>query len=333
MKVAVILTVLLLALPHPVIASEFISVTFVVDGKPIACANTVQLRLDGRTIVPKRTDRGFIVPVVFNKKPSEWSPDKRVEVTVSCGEYTLIFPKLEPWWVRPGQWEAGIAYPPYWIERFGYLRAVEQGTWLSYLQFECTGCDPGVFTTISHPTPPASLLASLRREQPSSSGEHARDIAYALAVFDTEYQRNRGYLLESLNACLSRPKESPENDVCDGKLLAYVTNLYWRGDSALLEPLLQLAESRKDVILEIGRFYADLLDRRTAITLEGLRKLSPEKQRVICKLAGEDEYSIDEPKLERVTEHLHAIGGETADQCLRVAEQAANDVPWRQKRK
>lgn len=334
MKTAIILTVLLLVLPHPLVASGFISMTFVVDGKPIACTNPkVQLRWDGRTIVPKRTDRGFVVPVVFNKKPSEWSPDKKVDVTVSCGEYTLSFPKLEPWWVSPGQWALGIAYPPYWIERFGYLRAVEQGTWLSYLEFECNGCDPGIFTTISHPTPPAPLLANLRREQPSSSGERARDIAYALAVFDTEYQRNRDYLLESLNACLSRPKESPENDVCDGKLLDYMTNLYWRGDSALLQPLLQLAESRKDVILEIGTFYANLLDRRPATTVDGLRKLPPEKQRMICKLAGADEYSINQPMLERVAGHLHAMGDETADRCLQEAEKAANDVPWRQKRK
>jgi hypothetical protein len=148
-----------------------------------------------------------------------------------------------------------------------------------------------------------------------------------------KYERNRDYLLETLSACLARPKESPEDDVCDGRLLDYVTNLYWRGDSALLPPLLQLADSRKDVIEEIGRFYADLLDRHTATTVNGLRKLAPEKQQVICKLAGEDEYSIDEPKLERVTERLLAVGDETANQCLRVAERAANDVPWRQKRK
>lgn len=333
MKTAISLTVLLLVLPHPVVASGFISVTFLVNGKPISCGNpTIKLRLDGRTIVPKRTDRGFVVPVVFNRKLTEWSPDRKADVTVSCGEYTLNFPKIDPFWVRPGQWELGIAYPPYWIERFGYLRAVEQGTWLSYFEFECDGCDPGVFTTISHPTPPGPLLASLRHEQPSSSGERARDIAYALAVFGTEYQRNRDYLLESLNACLSRPKESPENDVCDRKLLDYVTNLYWRGDSALLQPLLQIADSRKDVILEIGTFYADLLDRRTATTVDGLRELPPEKQRLICKLAGEDEYSIDEPELERVAGRLHAIGDETADRCLQEAEKAANDVPWRQKR-
>jgi len=332
-KATTILTVLVFALTHQTVASGVISFRFVVDGQAIPCPSIVEFHLDGRTIVAEHTDRGFIVPAIFNKKPSEWSADKTVQVKVSCGDYALNFPKLPPSWVSPGQWEVGIAYPPFWMERFGYLRAVEQGTWLSYLESECDGCDPGVFTTVSHPSPPASLIANLRREQPSSSGGRARDIAYALAVFNAEYRQNREFLLKRLNTCIDRPKDSPEDEVCDGTLLDYVTNLYWRGDSTLLQPLLQLADSRKDVIHEIGRFYADLLDRHAATTVDGLSKLAPEKQRTICRLAGEDEYSIDEPKLERVTEHLHAIRNETANQCLGLAEKAANDVPWRQQRK
>jgi hypothetical protein len=330
-KAATILAVLMLALSPTLLASGFISVKFVIDGEPISCTSTVKLRLDGRTIVPMRTDRGFIVPAVFNEKLSDHSPVKSVDVTVSCGEYTLIFPKLEPGWVSAGRWEVGIAYPPYWMKQFGYLEVLEKGTWLSYLESECNDCDPGVFMTISHPSPPKLLVTSLRREQPSSSGERARDIAYAFAVFDTKYQRNRDYLLETLTACLARPKESPEDEVCDGRLLDYVTNLYWRGDSGLLQPLLQLAESRRDVIEEIGRFYANLLERNTPNAVDGLRQLTPEKQQVICKLAGQDEYSLDEPELERVAKRLNAIGDETAKQCLKIAEQAANDVSWRQK--
>jgi len=104
-------------------------------------------------------------------------------------------------------------------------------------------------------------------------------------------------------------------------------------ETALLQPLLQLADSRKDMIHEIGRFYAHLLDRHTAITVDELGKLAQDKQRLICQLAGEDEYSLDQPKLERVTQRLHGIGNQTANQCLQVAETAANDVPWRQQQK
>jgi len=273
----------------------------------------VELRLDGRAIAAERTDGGFLVPAAFDKKPLEW-PSHKVQVKVVCGEYVLNF-NIPPSWVSPGQWEVGIAYPPHWMERFGYLRAVEEGTWLSYLESECNGCDPGVFTTVSHPSPPASLIASLRREQPTSSGERARDIAYALAVFDAEYQQNRDFLLERLNGCIARAKDSPEDEVCDGTLLDYVTNLYWRGDNTLLQPLLQLADSRKDVIVDIGRFYADLLDRRGVIVLNAMAILPDEKQQLICKLA-DDDLGTNSPERERITAFLHGARDRAASQCL-----------------
>jgi len=300
--------------------NKFISVTFAVDGKSVTCDDLkVDLRLDNRHIAPKQTVHGFLIPSEFDKKSSGSLTDKKVDVSVSCGEYRLSFPELNSTWVSSGQWELGIAYPPYWIERFGWTNAVEQGTWLSYLSFECDGCDPGVFTTISHQTPPPAIVSRLRHEQTGASGGEARDIAYALAVFGSDYQRNRDYLVELLGSCLSRPKESPEDDVCDGKLLDYLTNLYWRGDNRLLEILLQSADSRKDVILEIGTFYANLLDRHMAAALQGLSLLPNEKQELICRLAGEDDLSIDSPKFERVKKNLGEAHNEVADRCLSAA--------------
>ncbi len=302
---------------------QSVSVTFAIDGKPTPCDHLkTQLRLDGRRIKPKYTDRGFAIPTAFDKKASEWSADEKVDVSVSCGKYTLTFPKLHPTWVSPGSWKIGIAHPPYWFEGFRYTAAIEHGTWLSYLESECDGCDPGV-VTISHRTPPASVIKLLQDEQPTASAERARDIAYALAVYNVEYQHSRDYLLELLNACLSRPRESPEDDVCDRRLLDYATNLYWRGDSTLLPKLLQMADPREDVIGEIGTFYAGLLDRRTPIAVEGLQGLSNAKQETICRLAGEDDFSIDAPRLNRVGKQLHNMGGEVAGRCLREAERAA----------
>lgn len=307
--------------------SQSISVTFAVDGKPASCDHLkIQLRLDGRRMEPKYTDHGFAIPTAFDKKASEWSASERVDVGVSCGKYTLTFPKLHPTWVSPGSWKVGIVHPPYWFEEFRYTNAIEHGTWLSYLDSECNQCDPGVITSISHRTPPASVIKLLRDEQPTASGGRARDIAYALAVYNVEYRQNRDYLLGLLNACLSRPRESSEDDVCDHRLLDYVTNLYWRGDSTLLPQLLQMADSRKDVIGEIGTFYANLLDRRTAITVEGLQTLSIAKQQTICRLAGEDDFRIDSPKFKRVAEQLHATSSDVAKRCLQEAKKAAAHV-------
>lgn len=304
--------------------TQSISVAFAIDGKPISCDHLkIQLRLNGRKIEPKYTESGFAIPAVFDKKASAWSADEKVDVIVSCGKYTLTFPKLHPTWVSPGSWKVGIVHPPYWFEEFRYTSAIEHGMWLSYLVSECNQCDPGVITSISHRTPPVSVVKLLQVEQPTASVEHARDIAYALAVYNVEYRQNRDFVLGLLNDCLARPKESSEDDVCDHRLLDYITNLYWRGDSTLLPLLLQIADSRKDVIGEIGTFYARLLDRRTAIALEGLQGLSIDKQQTVCRLAGADDFRLDGPEFDRVTRQLHYIGGEVANRCLREAESAA----------
>ena len=115
--------------------------------------------------------------------------------------------------------------------------------------------------------------------------------------------------------------------MCDGKLLDYLTNLYWRGDSDLLAPLLQCADSRKDVIEEIGTFYGDLLDRRTAAALRGMREVSIDKQKEICSMAGEDDLSLNAPKLRRVTSRLHAAQDDVAERCLQEAVRGAGHTP------
>ena len=159
-------------------ANEFISVRFAIDGKTLPCEDLkVDLLLDGRHIVPNHTGQGFTVPAAFVGKPPGLSPDKTVDISASCGEYALNFPNLHTSWVSPGQWELGIEYPPYWIDRSRGTTAIERGAWISYLQSECNGCDPGVVTMISHTDPPASLLARLHQEQPNASDERARDIA------------------------------------------------------------------------------------------------------------------------------------------------------------
>ena len=297
--------------------SQLLSVTFAVDGKEASCPDLkVALHFHDREIEPNRSGQGFIVPTVFQNTKNDTD---KVDVTLTCGAYSLNFSDLPSSWVSPGRWEFGIAYPPSWIERFGWTTAVEHGTWISYLESECNGCDPGVFTTVSHPNPPASLIESLKREQSSSSGQRSRDIAYALAVFNAEYQQNRDFLLEELHTCLARPKESPEDDVCDSDLLSFVTNLYWRGDTALLPTLIQIAESRRDVIGEIGTFYADLLDRRGVIVLNAMGVLPDDKQQLVCKLADED-LIRNSPSRNRIIAFLHGAQSRATIQCLTVLD-------------
>jgi hypothetical protein len=159
------------------------------------------------------------------------------------------------------------------------------------------------------------IADSMTKELPNASGARARNIAYALAAFGVEYERNRDYRLLLLNSCLARPKEAPENDECDGELLDFVTSLYWRGDDSLLALLLRVADTRRNVIGVIGIFYSDLLDRRGAVVFESIEKLPAEKQKLICKLAYEDDLSMNGPKRDRVIALLRGAGGDAAARC------------------
>ncbi|MGH9497278.1 MAG: hypothetical protein ACRD3B_19940 [Candidatus Sulfotelmatobacter sp.] len=318
MKIAIISAALLVGLIAPELSrsqsSASISISFVVDGRPEPCeAFRVELTLDGQIIKPKQKGQHFEVPRLFQRPRSEWHNGQYVEISLACNGRTFIFPENSPAFVQAGDWELGIARPPYSIETFRRTRELEQGAWWSYLVFQG---EPGVITFVSQPDVPTDIAEALRKEQPNAAGARGRDIAYALAVYGVEYEDNRDRLMLLLYDCLSKPKESPENEECDGTLLDFVTNLYWRGDDALLLPLLRMADSRGDVIGEIGTFYSDLLDRRGQVILHNIASLSVDKQQLICKLADEDDLSYDSPKRDRIKTLLKRTGSESAVRCL-----------------
>lgn len=255
----------------------------------------------------------FRVPDAFNKPAAQWNDRQHVDITLTCNGQSFVFPSQHPAYIRQGDWRLGIAHPLYALSEYAYTHEFDRGAWLGYLVFEG---EPGVVTFSSQSDPPVGMAEALQKEKLSASLERARDIAYVLSVFNVDYQNNREYLISSLNDCLSRPKGSPENDMCNRDLLSFVTNLYWRGDTALLDPLLRIADTRRDVISGIGAFYSDLLNRRAAITLDAMESLAPEKQGQICKLAYEDDLHRDSPKRERVMATLRATGTESARRCL-----------------
>jgi hypothetical protein len=78
-----------------------------------------------------------------------------------------------------------------------------------------------------------------------------------------------------------------------------------------------VADTRRDTIGEIGTFYSDLLDRRGAVVLESIEKLPVEKQKLICKLAYEDDLSIDTPKRDRVVAFLAGDRRRDGDSLLK----------------
>jgi len=81
---------------------------------------------------------------------------------------------------------------------------------------------------------------------------------------------------------------------------------------ALLVPLLQIAESRRDVIDDVGTFYSDLLDRRGAVVLSAMGELPDDRQKLVCRLADEDDLRLNGPKRDRVIAFLRGARGTAA---------------------
>jgi len=305
-------------------SKDTIELKFVVDGHNIPCKNLrVELTLGRQQFVPPIIEGRFAVPEVILKayasKRSRYKTN--LSATISCDDYAVDFTGLYPVRALPGMWTAGISYPTSWFD--GPELAPEAGFWVSYLITECNDCDPGTVTWETHDDVAQAVLEGLRKEQPTAEGQRARDIAYALAVFRFNYDENRELLIKQLKSCLARPPNSPEDDVCDGRLVDYLANLYWRGDSRLLQILLDVAERRQDVLDEAGEFYSALLDRRMGVAMEGLLKIPEEKQRLVCKMAYTDDLRFDSPKLARIEANLSALGSDSAKVCLKTIQSTA----------
>ena len=303
-----------------------ISVSFAIDGEPTPCDDLrVEQRVDKVVIPAKLVGHGFIVPELFfhlyaNPRSRE---ESNIDIHVRCGGHTLDFPGLNPVQVLPGVWEVGIRYPTSWLIDDVESPLLEKADWYSYLATDCNDCDPGLITKFAHFDLPSAFAEDLVKEQPQATGERAMDVAYALAVFNSDYQQNRDYLFSMFEACLSNPSRPVIEDICDDRrLYKELANLYWRGDNDLLLPLLRAAEeTRAGAVDGAGRFYADLLDRRNAEFLLGLGSLPVENQKTVCKLAGRHELILGSAKEERVAKQLRANGGDLALRCLHEIEE------------
>ena len=303
-----------------------IGVRFVVDGNTVPCSDlSVKLSIGDQEIVPVRIKDGFVVPqAILSAYANEFSRIRaNIAAKIACGERAVMATGLYPAQVLPGTWEVGIACPTSWFDSPAGAR--ETGTWVSYIVSECNGCDPGVVISQAHEDLAQDEIQRLRAEQRESSGERARDVAYALAVFRSDYRTNRDHLVTTLSQCLARPVNSPEDDVCDPRLVQYLANLYWRGDNELLHVLINLAQQREDVVDDAGTFFADLLDRRTQIALNELGSVPDDKQRLVCAMAFDSDLRFDPPKLNRVQSNLKRIGTEIGRRCLDALQRAASN--------
>ena len=295
---------------------HYVSVEYLIDGKKSACKPfSVELRFDGQTFRPKVSGQRFEVPELFNKPSSEWKDNDSVDLSLSCDGNTYAF-SAHPGFLGDEQWTLGTAHPVYGIHEYWYTHQLDRGAILDYVIFEG---EPGIIMFWTEPGAPGNRISALQKKQATASGVRARNIAYELAVYRHDYEKNRDYLLDVMNRCLAKPKDSlqeDDEDECDDDLLKFVANLYWRGDDRLLSRLLNVAEGRSDVLDDVGRFYSDLLQSRTKDMLRGMEELPREKQSLVCHLAYKDHLRFDPPELEQVQTALRDHHTAVAENCL-----------------
>lgn len=302
-----------------------IAVTFTIDGVSVLCDNLVVELHVGKHLVPvERIDHGFIVPSIFSRLYAS-PPSRRknnIGIHVTCDAYAFDFQDEYPVRLLPGVWELAIDYPDSWFERSS---GAEIGEWVSSIEWACDECEPVVVESQTHSSIPAEVVERLRKEQPAATGTRAMEIAFALAVFGLDRERNRNYLVDLLTVCLSSPDKPAIEGICDHvRLTSMIANLYLRGDSELLNPLLKVADSDAYVAEEIGDFYAEMLDRRPAEILRGMESLPIAKKQAVCRLAGENEHSVEIPRFQRIAENLRTTGSDLARGCLQTAQVAAH---------
>jgi len=258
-----------------------IEVKFVVDGQSIPCKSLgVQLTLGKQQFTTDVIGDKFVVPPQILKAYASKRLRRKANVTATatCDSQIVTISGLYPANALPGEWTAGISYPTSWFD--DPQVSPEVGKWVSYLVTGCNNCDPDLINWQFHVDIPHDILNSLRKEQPTAKGPRAMDIAFALAVFQSDYQANRDILIKRLHECVALQPDSEDDDSCDTRLFRELVNLYWRGDASLLQPLLEVADQEGGATDNAGSFYATLLDQRTAIALKGIEQL-PDKNNTL----------------------------------------------------
>jgi hypothetical protein len=302
-----------------------IKIDFTVNGVSKPCDGmNVQLRVGGKLVPVKLVDGGFIVPRQFDAlyRSPETRSKNNISVHVDCGMYPFDFANEYPARLLPGTWHLGVSYPDSWFDAsLLESRNSEAGQWLTSIDWECNICEPVLTETQAHFDVPNDISQRFQEEQPRATGERAMAIAFALAVFDVDMERNRDYLLDLFNVCLASPSKPAIEGICDAtRLASMLANLCQRGDRSLLRPLMEAAESPAYAADELSYFYADSLERRQTELVLALGDLPISNQKKVCAEAQKDGFRLDGPQRDRVVKQLVANGGEVAVRCLQAIE-------------
>jgi hypothetical protein len=172
-------------------------------------------------------------------------------------------------------------------------------------------------------------VKQLQVAQKRATGERSQEVAFLLAAYGSDYEKNRDYLIHILRGC-----SSPSIKLgCNDNTGAFLIVLYERGHKELLEPLMLVGKDTNGAALaeEVGDFCSVVLLKSPAEFLDTIRRFPPRTQRQVCELAGAgDGGGMAPADLKRVRKQLTAKSDEVATRCWRGVE--ASNRPEQQKK-
>lgn len=166
-----------------------------------------------------------------------------------------------------------------------------------------------------------SVVKKLKLAQVSAHAQRAQQVAFLLAAFDVEYERNRDYLLHVLSGC-----NYPEIRYgCDDMTGFYLIYLYEHGHQEILAPLLKTSIGSYNAAGSegLGGYFGDMVQNSPEKFLEAVSAFSVPTQKKACGFAGSaDGGGLGVKGLAQARKKLRAIGSEVALRCLREIETA-----------
>jgi hypothetical protein len=171
------------------------------------------------------------------------------------------------------------------------------------------------------PAEKSAAVRELRSDQTTASGARAVQAAFLLAANDSNYEKNRDYLIGNLRGCTHPGIKSG----CDGKIADYLIVLYERGHKDVLKPLMLVGKDSFSPVIadKLGGFFSNLVADAPADFLNTIRPFPSQTQTQLCDLAGiSDGGGMSAARLQLVRQELKATGDDLSLGCLEAIEAA-----------
>lgn len=170
-----------------------------------------------------------------------------------------------------------------------------------------------------NPAESKKVISQLQSAQRKATGMRAQEVTFLLAAYNSDYQKNRDYLVHVLRGCATHSVQFG----CDEITGAFLEALYQRGHKDVLKPLMLYGKDSYNASLAelLGDFCSRVLANHTDEFLGAIRSMTPKDQRKVCEFAGSADGGGMNPKnLQQVRKNLKRINDDLALRCLRAVE-------------